>query len=65
MTNGYRFEKIEGGKTAKDHIEEMSNEIKEVVYKHADRVSLALAIGVIEIVKFEIWEAREGSADDH
>lgn len=34
--------------------EEMTNEIKEVIYSYGDKVPLALAVGVLKIVEFEI-----------
>lgn len=35
---------------------EMCDRIKTVVYEYADRVPLALAVGVVEIVKMELME---------
>ena len=35
---------------------EMADDIKEVIYKHADKIPLALAIGVLRIVEKEILD---------
>ena len=38
---------------------EMSEKIKAVIYEYADRVPLALTIGVLEIVKIEVINDHE------
>lgn len=38
---------------------EIADEIKEVIYKRADQIPLALVIGVLEIVKQEILDEAE------
>jgi hypothetical protein len=35
---------------------EMADDIKEAIYKHSDKIPLAMAIGVLEIVKIEILD---------
>ncbi len=35
---------------------EIANDIKAVIYKHADKIPLALAIGVLKIVEKEILD---------
>ena len=37
---------------------EMADKVKAVIYEYSDKVPLALAIGVLEIVKIEIMEAQ-------
>ena len=37
---------------------EIADDIKEAVYKHSDKIPLALAIGAIEIVKKEILDEQ-------
>ena len=38
------------------HLGEMAERIKEVIYEYADRVSVAEVLGILEIVKAEIYE---------
>lgn len=40
----------------REHLGEMANKIETVVYEYADRISLAEAIGILEIVKAQILE---------
>ena len=40
----------------REHLGEMANKIEAVVYVYADRISLAEAIGILEIVKAQILE---------
>lgn len=48
---------IEGGGANQQKVaEDMAEEIKSVVYKYSERISLAGAIGVLEIVKTEIFD---------
>ena len=37
---------------------EMADDIKEVIYKHSDKIPLALAVGVLRIVESEIIDAQ-------
>lgn len=48
---------IEGGGANQQKVAaDMAEEIKAVVYKYSERISLAGAIGVLEIVKTEIFD---------
>ena len=38
------------------HLAEMAERIKDVIYEYADRVSVAEVLGILEIVKTEIYE---------
>jgi len=38
---------------------EMANDIKAVVYKHADTIPVALAIGVLRIVEYDIIKEQK------
>jgi hypothetical protein len=38
---------------------EMADDIKAAIHKHDDKVSLALALGVLEIVKKELIESND------
>lgn len=40
----------------REHLGEMANKIEAVFYEYADRISLAEAIGILEIVKAQILE---------
>jgi len=40
----------------REHLGEMASKIEAVVYEYADRISLAEAIGILEIVKAQILE---------
>lgn len=51
--------KIETGQRPTDAAGEMAADIKAAIYRHADRVPLALAIGVLEIVKAEIIREQD------
>ena len=56
--NPVRFLEI----SSKNHttiIDEMVSDIKGAIYKHAGTIPLALAIGVLEVVKKEILEDAE------
>lgn len=44
----------------REHLGEMADRLKEVVYSYSDRISLAEAIGCIEIVKVEILTEAKG-----
>lgn len=46
-----------GGKRPQEQAEAMANDIKAAVYAYSDKVPLALAIGVLDIVKKEIMDA--------
>ena len=48
---------FKGGKRPQEQAEAMANDIKSAIYAYSDRVPLALAIGVLEIVKKEIMDA--------
>ena len=43
------------------HLGDMAEQIKEVIYSYADRVSVAEAIGILEIVKAEVLAEQEAS----
>lgn len=43
----------------REHLGSMADEIKAVIYTYVDRVSVAEVIGVLEIVKHEIYNASE------
>jgi hypothetical protein len=38
---------------------ELADDIIAAVYKHADKIPLSLAVGVLEVVKFEIIAAAK------
>ena len=40
----------------REYLGEMASKIEAVVYEYADRISLAEAIGILEIVKAQILE---------
>ena len=48
-----------GGKRPQDQAESMANDIKAAVYAYSDKVPLALAIGVLDIVKNEIMDESQ------
>jgi len=52
---------FEGGTPAQEVASEMCEAIKKVVFAYADRIPLALAIGVLEIAKIEILSSHEGN----
>ena len=37
---------------------EMAEKIKEIIYEYSDKVPLALVVGVLDIVKFEIMDTQ-------
>lgn len=37
---------------------EMAEEIKAVVYKHADKIPFVLALGVLRVVELELMDAQ-------
>jgi hypothetical protein len=39
---------------------ELADDINSAIYKHADTIPLALAVGVLEIVKSELLSAGRG-----
>lgn len=43
----------------REHLAEMADRLKEVIYSYSDRVSVAEAIGILEIVKAEIFTAEQ------
>jgi hypothetical protein len=45
---------ITSGKPSQEHASEMCEEVKSVVYRFSDKVSLATAVGVLELAKLEI-----------
>ena len=51
-----KFTKITGGKTQKDHADEMCKAVKAAVYGFAGKVPLATAIGVLSIAQHEILD---------
>lgn len=40
----------------REQLGDLANKIEEMIYEYADRISLAEAIGVLEIVKAQILE---------
>lgn len=48
------------GKTAHERAGQLCEEIKAAVYRHADYLTLAAAIGALEIAKLEILQEQEG-----
>ena len=42
----------------REHLGEMARKIETVVYEYADRISLAEAIGILEIVKAQILKGQ-------
>lgn len=55
-----KFEVIKNtGKTQRELASEMCDRIKAIVYEYSDQVPVALAIGVLEIAKFEIVEEQK------
>lgn len=48
--------KVITGNSHEELAEELCNRLKLVVYEYSDRIPLALAVGVIEIVKVEILQ---------
>jgi len=46
--------------TQNGHLYRLAKELKELIYSYKDRIFLAEAIGVIEIVKAEIIEDHAG-----
>jgi len=51
-----KFTKITGGKTQKDHADEMCKAVNAAVYGFAGKVPLATAIGVLSIAQHEILD---------
>ena len=47
---------FQGGQRPTEAADEMCEAVKAAVYQFADRVPLALAIGVLEIAKFDILD---------
>ena len=43
------------------HLGDMAEQIKEVIYSYADRVSVAEVVGILEIVKAEVLAEQEAS----
>lgn len=43
----------------REHLGSMADEIKAVIYTYVDRVSVAEVLGVLEIVKHEIYNENE------
>ena len=41
----------------RQHLGEMGERIREVIYSYANRASVAEVMGVLEIVKLEVYEA--------
>ena len=54
------FTIVSTGQPMQDLSEEMADRIKDVIYDYAGRVPLTLAMGVMEVVKFEIMRDAEG-----
>jgi len=44
------------GRSQETIIDEMVSDIKAAIYKHADKIPIALAIGALRIVELEIFE---------
>jgi hypothetical protein len=42
---------------------ELADDINSAIYKHADTIPLALAVGVLEIVKYELISAGKGGEE--
>ena len=49
-----KLTEIKAGQRSTDSAEEMAEAIKDVIYRYEGSVPLALAIGVLEVVKAEI-----------
>lgn len=47
------------GKRPTEHAEAMAEDIKAAVYAYSDKVPLALAIGVLDIVKRELMDEAQ------
>jgi len=50
---------IGSGQPMHDVAEEMAERVKEVIYDYAGRVPLALAVGVLDIVRVELIKEAE------
>ena len=57
MTEPFRI--VSAGQPMHDLSAEMADRIKDVIYDYAERVPLTLAMGVMEVVKFEIMRDAE------
>jgi hypothetical protein len=43
----------------REHLGEMANKIEKIIYEYANRISIAEAIGILEIVKAKILEDQD------
>jgi len=43
----------------REHLGQMASKIQDVLYEYSDKISLAEAIGVLEIVKAQILEDQQ------
>ena len=57
MTEPFRI--VSAGQPMHDLSAEMADRIKDVIYDYAERVPLVVAIGALEVVKYEIMRDAE------
>ena len=45
------------------HLEKMAQDVRDALYKYANRASVAEVLGILEIVKQEVYESMKEDGD--
>lgn len=48
----------------RNHLNEMAEEVRDVLYKYVNRASVAEVLGILEIVKQEVYQAAFEEKDN-